>query len=139
MYGEVVVPQAVYRELVVNPDFPEEAEAVKNCEFIRCEQVKNSFAVKILETDMLLDKGESEALVLTEDLQAELLLVDERKARRVAAQLGLPFIGTLGVLLEAKRLGLVESLSPLLNALRSNNIHIGDSLTKEVLKRESEI
>ena len=64
-----------------------------------------------------LDPGESEAIVLALDTQADLLLLDERKARAVAARLGVRFIGLLGVLLEAKRRGHILSVKPLLDSL----------------------
>ena len=49
MYGEIVIPEAVYSELIANPAFPDEIAAVKKCPFLRREAVKNQFAVRILE------------------------------------------------------------------------------------------
>jgi predicted nucleic acid-binding protein len=133
MYGTVVIPAAVYHELVTNKAFPEEAEAVKRCEFIRQENVRNELAVKILEANANLDKGESEAIVLFEDLNADLLLIDERKARAVAQEMGITVTGTLGVLLEARRLGYVPRLRPLLEALIASNIRISETLFNEIV------
>jgi predicted nucleic acid-binding protein len=136
LYNEVVIPEAVYHELVDNPAFPEESAAVRCCPFLRRESVRNAFAVRVLETEMALDRGESEALVLCDDLQADLLLVDERKARSVAKQLGMQIVGTLGLLVEAKRLGLVPKLRPLLETLREHNIRISNALMEELLRDE---
>jgi len=138
MYGEVIIPAAVYDELTVNDVFPDEAEAVKNCGFLRRENVKNELAVKILSSTMGLDKGESEALVLYEDLRADLLLVDERKARSVARKMGYTIVGTLGLLIEAKRLGHISVLRPLLEALMASNIRISQSLFNEIVKLDDD-
>jgi len=138
MYGEIVIPEAVFCELTANPAFPEEAEAVKTCPFLRREAVKNRLAVRILESEAALDKGESEALVLAEDLNADLLLVDEKKARATAKQLGIRIVGTLGILVEAKRLGLVSQLRPLLEQLAASKIRISDALLEELSKLDAE-
>lgn len=61
-----------------------------------------------LDTDMLLDSGETAALLLARELKADLLLMDERKGRTVAGKLGISVTGTLGVLVEASRRGLVD-------------------------------
>jgi len=138
MYNEVAVPEAVYGELVANAAFQEEAQVIRDCEFLRKEAVRNRFAVRVLEAEMLLDRGESEALVLAEDLQADLLLVDERRARAIAKQLGIPIAGTLGVLLEAKRTGYVPLLRPLLETLQECNIRLSPALIKEILQLAGE-
>jgi len=134
MYDSIVIPESVYTELITNKAFPDEIAAIKNCDFIRQEAVKNELAVKILQSNMNLDKGESEAIVLFEDLKADLLLVDERKARLVAKEMGIAIAGTLGVLVEAQRIGYIDKLRPLLDGLIANNIRISESLYNEIAK-----
>jgi predicted nucleic acid-binding protein len=65
-----------------------------------------------------LDPGESDAIALVIDLKADLLLIDERKGRQVAAELGLCFSGILGVLIQAKNRGLVSDVRTVLRRLR---------------------
>ena len=65
-----------------------------------------------------LDRGEAEAITLAQSLRADLLVIDELKCRAVATNLGLPIIGTLGVLASAKREGLISSLRTEFRRLR---------------------
>ena len=139
IYGSIVIPKAVYAELIANRAFPDEANAIKNCAFIRQEMVKDELAVRKLESNMNLDKGESEAIVLFEDLKADLLIVDERKARAVAKEMGIAVVGTLGTLVEAQRLGYVDKLRPLLERLITSNIRISEALFNELVKLDETI
>lgn len=58
-------------------------------------------------------------MVLAQELSADLLLIDERKARKTALQLGLPVTGIIGVLLEAKKAGLISAIKPILDQMEA--------------------
>lgn len=66
-----------------------------------------------------LDPGESAAIALSLELQADLLLMDERKGRRAAIDLGIVVTGILGVLLQAKKQALLTDVGSILNRLRT--------------------
>lgn len=68
-----------------------------------------------------------------------LLIIDERKGRKVAQDLDIPIIGTLGILLEAKNLGLVYSLRPLLEEVLKTNFRISKQLLNVVLEQANEL
>ena len=101
LFGNVLIPQAVYEELTVDERFKLEAEQLKQKEFITVQPVKNPDSVSILKRATGLDQGESEAIVLTDEAKAELLLMDEAKGRAVSNEMGFRIMGTIGVLMAA--------------------------------------
>ena len=86
----------------------------------------------------LLDEGESEVIVLALEVKASLVLLDDREARLQAKRLGLRVTGTLGVLLRAKKLGLIKSLRDELNKLKETGFRISKSLEEEILNAAGE-
>lgn len=115
LYGDI--PQAVYDELVdTGADMPG-SNTIQSTSWITVKHVENRLLVTSL--SLQLDDGEAEALALATELEADLLLVDERKARVVAVHLGLKFTGLLGVLVEAKHKAHISSIKPVLNLLIS--------------------
>lgn len=115
LYGQVLIPQAVYDEVVAigQPG----AVEIEKCDWIKTHQVVNRALVASLELE--LDRGEAEAIALAIELEADLILLDERKGRTIAAHLGLALIGLLGVLVEARSKGLIPAVQPSLDALIS--------------------
>jgi predicted nucleic acid-binding protein len=86
-----------------------------------------------------MDYGESESVVLYKELNANFLLVDDRKARKIAESLGINCIGTLGVLLTAKKRGLVKALRPLFKDLLDNNRYYALQLLNNLLVSHNEL
>ena len=82
--------------------------------------------------------GESEAISLALETNARLLILDDRPARRLAHALQVPMIGTLGILLRAKRLGSLSEVKPCLDALLSYDFHIATALYEQVLRDAGE-
>jgi len=107
LYGEVLIPRAVETELRRHhSEVPS---------FIRSVATSDSATVRLLE--LQLDKGEAEAIVLAEELKADFLLMDESFGRTIASERGLRVIGLVGVLLAAKRRGIVKSVTDILTEL----------------------
>lgn len=101
LFGEVMIPQAVFNELTVDDRFLLEAEQIRQQNFIIVKPINNPESVSILKRVTGLDQGESEAIVMTDELKADLLLMDEAKGRNVSAQMGIKFMGTIGILMAA--------------------------------------
>ena len=117
IYGTIVIPQAVYHEIAVKGHEQAGAREIQIYPWFERYHVQNRSLVRRLEND--LDIGESEAIALAVELNADLLLLDERSGRIMAKQLGVTVIGLLGVLLVAKQRGYLEAVQPLLHDLAS--------------------
>lgn len=115
LYGKVVIPQAVHHEIVVVGAGQPGAAEVEASDWVEFCRVTDRTMVTSLQLEV--DEGEAEAIALAAELEADLLLLDERRGRIVASRLGLKFIGLLGVLIEAKHRGLVPAIKPLLDDL----------------------
>lgn len=85
-----------------------------------------------------LGAGESEAISLALERGAEDLIVDERAARRLAEDLGLRVIGTLGILLAAKRKGLIPVIRPCLDGLVDHGFWLAPHLVERTLATAGE-
>ena len=92
---------------------------------------------KVLETSI--DAGEASAIALSLDYREPLLLLDDLKARKMAKKLGLVFTGTLGVLVKARKSGLIEELKPVINLIRETDFRLSDAIIDEILKEVGEI
>jgi predicted nucleic acid-binding protein len=137
LYDEVLLPKAVYDEVCRNQTFAEEAAAIQKCTFMNVKTVNREQSVKLLRASGL-DLGESEAIVLADSLPDALLLMDERKGRQIALNMGIQIIGTLGILLHAKKIGLIPRIKPLLDSLLKANIRISESLYYSILEQANE-
>ncbi len=85
-----------------------------------------------------LDPGEAEAITLAVEINADRLIIDERRGRNEAIQLGLQVTGILGIALAAKQEGLIPLVQPILDDLRANTFWIRDALYAEVLRLAGE-
>jgi uncharacterized protein len=137
LYGTVLIPEAVYRELT-DPNFlVAGATEVQAFDWIQTRAVSDRAIVEALTNE--LDVGEAEAVALAIEVQADQVLIDERRGRLVAARLNLRSIGILGILAEAKGQGLISEVKPLLNALINQaGFWVAEPLYNSVLRLVNE-
>jgi predicted nucleic acid-binding protein len=83
---------------------------------------------------MQLGDGEAQAIALALEVPGVEVILDDKKARRIARQLGLRVIGTVGILLRAKRMGVVPAIRPLLQALQTAGFRLSPALLQEALR-----
>lgn len=130
MFGEVQIPKAVFDELTSNVLFQKEAKAVVACDYIKKMPVDNMKSVDLLRRSTNLDAGESEAIVLADSLDNSILLIDEAKGRKIAKNMGLNIMGTIGILLVAYEDGLLnkESIEECIEVIRDSKLRISEAL-----------
>ena len=136
LYQSVLVPSAVWNEVTVKGVGLPEATAVSQKSWIEV-LVPEQAAVEPL--SILVDRGEAEVIALAQSLPNSIVLLDDARARRVAERLGIPRIGTLGILRRAKKAGLIPEVKGYINRLRERGIYIRDSLIEAVLRDLDEI
>jgi len=107
IFTEIHIPAAVYDEVVARGENRPGTELVAQAEWITTESVDDKERVAALRSTCHLGVGEAEAIALAEQLRADWLLLDDLAARKAAEHRAIKFIGTLGILLLAKDLGLV--------------------------------
>lgn len=115
LYQKVLIPDAVYHEITGSDAELPGVAAVQTLEWISVQPVENEMVVRALQGEM--DDGEAAAIALAVERQADVVLIDERRARAVATRLGLNVVGVLGVLVEAKHKALIPQLKPILDDL----------------------
>jgi hypothetical protein len=138
LYGELIIPEAVWREVVIEGAGQPGAGEVKASNWIKTRAATNKELQQALEQE--LDAGEAEAIALAMGIGADLLLMDEHLGREVARHLGVRCTGLIGVLIEAKHKGLIPAVKPPLDSLRGiAGFHINDTLYLRVLQDEGEV
>ncbi|OQX00413.1 MAG: hypothetical protein BWK80_61850 [Desulfobacteraceae bacterium IS3] len=119
MFGKIHIPLAVKQEIEAAFSDNSQWQQCLTDEFFVIGKVKNPILIhKILGQ---LHKGEAEALCICMENKVKLCLLDDRDARRFAKQNQIPITGTLGILVEARKKGFIESVKPLMNELRSSH------------------
>jgi predicted nucleic acid-binding protein len=126
LYAECWVPQTVFNEVAVAGIGKPGAKSLQAADWqarVRVAPVPDPLLV------MELDAGEAEVISLARQLSPCMAIIDERRGRRIAQHVyGLPVKGTAGLLVEARRLGLVSAVRPRLLELRAAGYFIADSV-----------
>lgn len=126
------VPQAVLDELkaIDNPVFKEKAITFFSARVKSITQINN--------LSLLMDYGESEAVILYKELNADFLLIDDKHARQIAESLQVNCIGTLGILIIAKEKGFIKKLHPYFRDLIKNKRYFSLELLNNIHKKHGE-
>lgn len=130
LYGEIVIPEAVVDELTA-ANTPEAIAKWIKSRPAWLQVVSPAISLEAAS----LGKGERDAIALAQQLRADAILIDERVGRRAAREAGLLVIGTIGVLEDAAREGLLD-LKPVLERLATTNIRLSPELIADALERD---
>jgi predicted nucleic acid-binding protein len=126
-FGEVLIPRSVCEELGhINAPLEVRAWFESAPAWVMIAEVSLSGR------QLPLGKGESEAIRLAQDRKADLILLDDKKARRIAEEHGLTVTGTLGILLVAHRRGLVD-MPDAIRKLVGDGFRLSEKLATQIL------
>ncbi|QQZ29013.1 DUF3368 domain-containing protein [Thiothrix subterranea] len=128
LFGEVRVSQTVYEEVTVG----NKAGSAKLANYLQGKVKESHLDLHIIGGDTI-DKGELTSIVLYKNMNADYLLIDEKAGRKVAQINQVKIIGSLGVLIEAKRKGMIPSLNPYIEILRNSKTHFSEELLNYAL------
>jgi len=118
MYSQVIIPPQVQKEFGLS---------------FAWLIVKNPQNIGMINSlKLMVDDGESEAIALAYELGYR-LVVDDKQARNIAKRLDIEIIGTVGILVKAKQLGLIDQLLTILEALENKGFYLSQSLKTEAL------
>jgi len=137
LFAEVVVAQAVYNEVMkAGHRLGGAREAVQAATWIKRLNVRDHLAIDLLLDE--LDRGEAETIVLAREIKADWVLMDEKKGRRKLDQLQISYVGTAGLLLWAKKEGLLSKVRPELEMLRQKGFSLSQPVMQTILRQAGE-
>lgn len=132
LYSSLRIPIGVWDELNAGGQQWPGRDEVARADWIEQHTVQNQDLVIALQRD--LDRGEAESIALALELSADLVLMDEREGRHAAQRLGLSVVGVVGILIEAKSQGAVDTVRPHLDSLRQTaGFYLSRSLYQHTL------
>jgi predicted nucleic acid-binding protein len=131
LYGAVYIPEAVWQELSVYIEPFHIPKVLTYREKVITLQNPNTFTG-------IMDPGESEAVSLYQEIQADYLLIDDKTARNIAESLSIKCLGILAVLRKAREVGLISELISLFAALLAHNRFYKKSLLNAILTEHGE-
>jgi len=134
LYEKVVIPQAVFAELT-STRAPDKVRAwvTSKPNWLTVDKSPN-----VVDSELdAIQIGEREAILLAEQIQADFIVLDDRKARRIATDRGLNVIGTLGILTTGAEKGLITLRDALID-LRQTSFRVSDRLFELLVQQDRE-
>lgn len=134
LYDKIIIPNAVFQEIEQGKH--KIYKSLTQLQWVEVKEVQDKSLVE--ELTKYLDAGEAEVIALGKELNADLVIIDEKKGRNFAQLNNLICVGSLGILLKAKENNFIPFLKPLLEEMQTNGIWISESLVKEILEKINE-
>ncbi len=135
LFEKVCIPRAVYEELIADKRYESEALQIMQADYIEQRDVDKVSDVEFLQRVSGLDLGESEAIILSDEITSDLLLMDEALGRNVARNMGIRVMGTIGMLRVAyqEKILTAEEVRECVDTMQSAGRYISESLYRDVL------
>ena len=135
-FGNVMIPPAVFDECVVQGKAYRDALLIAQADWLETKAVSDGNLVILLNAE--LDRGESEAIALALQQEADLLLLDDAEGRHKARLYALKYTGTVGILLKAKHSGKLPLLRSALDDLQGTGFWLDNRLYQKLLQEAGE-
>jgi predicted nucleic acid-binding protein len=132
---KVFVPAAVLKELSVGKGIGVDLPEISAIDWI---EVKDPAGKQVLPLVTDLGAGEIDVLALALENDGCVAVLDDGLARQFAQNLGIPFTGTLGILLDAKRKNLIPSVKPLVDQLDNLGFRVSAKTREAILNLANE-
>jgi len=133
--GELDILQKVFHAVTTTEDIA--AEFRKELpEWVQIKAVVNKEYQHLLQLEV--DNGEASAIALAIEEGSALLILDDNKARKLAAKLDLAYTGTLGVLLKAKQTGIIPNIRSIIEKIQETNFRFSEKVYQEILALANE-
>ena len=134
--GELQILKRVYGSIIITPEVRKEyKKAIPD--WIKTEKVKNKRRQR--QFSEIVDAGEASAIALAVEHKNSILIIDDRRGRKLATSLKIEITGTLGTLMKAKQKGIIPQLAPLLKKLKLNGLRISKEVEEGILKMAGEL
>ncbi len=137
IFNKIYIPEAVFQEVTENNGHRAGAKIVKEAPWILTKQIIDHSYMNFLIT--VLDRGEAEVLVLAKEIRADLVLLDELKARKSAVRAGFKVMGVIGILIAAKQLGLITNIGFYIDKLQREKFRLCKKIVQKALKQVDEL
>lgn len=132
LFDEIYIPEAVWEE-ITKDQTTEHYQRIESYFQARIKKISGSNKLTFV-----MDYGESEAVILYNELNADFLLIDDKKARDIAENFGIKCIGTIGILSIAREKRMVKELRPIFESFLKNRRFYSLKLLNMILKQHNE-
>lgn len=126
---DILIPHAVSKEIKTK-------RGINLPACLRVQEAKNKLYIRQNRKDLHI--GEVEAIALAKEVRADLVILDDRKARKLAEKEGLKVSGLLALIIMAKEKGIIKRVKPIVDDLKNHNFFVGENLYDEILKISGE-
>lgn len=124
LFKIIYIPPAVFSELTQKASENRLKSSVNNCSFIHVKPLE----IPIPSLEHKLDIGEIEALALSRQMNADLLILDDKRAQKEASLLSISYVSTFTLLIKAHQMKFVKDLKQVLEHLEKQNIYLSKDL-----------
>ena len=135
LFGEILMPESVYDEILNGPTDDRAIEVIKSpswLKIVKVEKVNNEITL------WNLGKGETELLTIAYENRGFKAIIDDAAARKCARVLGIPFMGSGGILVLAKKRGVISSVNKALNALKDSGLWVSKEVERIIENKAGE-